>query len=500
MDLEKSRQEFARLQKRITGLYHAIDLLFLDGETSAPSSATANRISTLEVLNDTLYNLKFGHPTVELVELLTENESELNLVERRSLEVLKKEIYRNKSIPKDKFIKHQSLISAAHDAWHMATEENDYELFRPYLEQIFTSIRGFAKTFNRDNPYDYCLDYHEAGSTTKLYDGVFDYVRNDVVPLLQQINEKPPIDNSCLIGDYSAPKQETLSKYIMEIMGLDLDHVGLSTSEHPFTKRLGSHLDQRITTRYSRKDFTFSLYTILFGCGYALTEMGQGDELCYTLADGSASFGIMEGQTRFYENIIGRSRPFIKYIFPKLKQLFPTSIKDSSVDNLYLAINKVSASPVRMGSDEITNNLHVLVRYELEKELMNEELSFNDLPDAWAQKYKEYLGVEVKDHNHGVLQDMLWADAAIGYFPTAVLGNAYSALMLEKMHNDLNVEECIIKGDIESINQWNREHIWKHIGLYDAHTLMEKFVGVPEINGEAYIGYLKYKYSEIYKL
>ena len=501
MNLEQSRQEFAKIQKNITALNYATDLLFLDGETAAPPNSVNNRIFTLKIINDELYNIKYGEKTAELMAYLLENESELSLIERRSLEVLRRDMARMRSLSKKEYIEYQSLITSAGNAWHMANEEGNYELLRPYLEKLFGKVRELAINYNPDaHPYDYCLDNFEPGSTTEFYDKFFDGVRKDIVPLLKQIMEKPQVDDSCLIGDYSAKRQEELALYIMESIGLDMDRVGLSTSLHPFTKRLGSHFDERMTTRYSRKDFTFSLYTILFGCGYALAEMGQDDELAYTLADGSASIGIMEGQTRFYEHIIGRSRQFIKYIYPKLKSLFPTSIKDSTAEDLYVAINKVSAGPIRAGSDEVTNNLHVLVRYELEKALMNNDLSFKDLPDAWAEKYMEYLGVEVKNHSQGVLQDMLWSDGAIGYFPTAVLGNAYSALMLEKMKEDVDIEACARKGDVAPINHWNREHVWKYIGLYDAHTVMENFLGISSLDSAAYTEYLNDKYSEIYKL
>lgn len=501
MDLEKARLEFTKLQRQISALNYAIDLLFLDGETAAPPKATANRISTLEILNDKLYSIRFGDETAELVEVLSQHEDQLSLLEKRCLEILKRTMGRTRSVPKEEFIKYQSLLTETRDAWHMANEEGEYEILRPQLEQVFDRIRSFATEYNSGmNPYDYCLTKYEPGSNTQLYDGVFEGVRREVVPLLRQISEKPPVDDSCLKGDYSAPKQEALALYIMELMGLDMTKVGLATAEHPFTRRMGSHHDERITTRYSRKDFTFSLYTILFGCGYSLAEMGQDDDVAYTLADGSASIGIMEGQTRFYEHIIGRSQPFINYIYPKLKSLFPTSIRETLPEDLYLAINKVNASPIRISSDEVTNNLHILVRYELEKALMNKDLSFRDLPDAWSEKYREYLGVEVKDDTQGVLQDMPWADGGIGYFPTAVLGNAYSASMLEKMQQDLDVAALVSEGNIAAINEWNREHVWRHIGLYDAQTVMEKFVGIPSIDSEAYIKYLKRKYTALYNL
>ena len=501
MNLEESRQEFAKIQKRIASINYATDLLFLDGETVAPPKSSSNRVTTIEILTEELYNLQFGKEITDVVEYLLENESELSLVERRSLLVQKRLADRLNCVPKEDFVRYQSLITSARNAWHIAYEEEDYDILCPHLEQVFGKVREFATQYNSEiNPYDYCLKEHAPSTDTDLYDRMFDGIRKEIVPLLREIVDKPPVDTSCLIGDYSAAKQEALSKYIMEIIGLDLDRVGFATSEHPFAKRLGSHFDMRITTKYSRKDFTFSLYTVLFGCGYALAEMGQGDDLAFTFADGSASIGIMSGQTSFYEHIIGRSRAFINYIYPKLKVLFPASMRSSAPEDLYLAVNKVSAGPIRIGADEVSSNLHILIRYELEKALMNKDLSFKDLPDAWNEKYREYLGVDVEDPSHGVLQDVLWADGAIGYLPTAVLGNACSAIMIEKMSKEIDIDKCINEGNISAINQWNREHVWKLIGLYDGNEVLKKGLGVNHIDSTSHIEYLKKKYGEIYNL
>ena len=189
------------------------------------------------------------------------------------------------------------------------------------------------------------------------------------------------------------------------------------------------------------------------------------------------------------------------YIYPKLKSLFPTSIKDHSSEDLYRAVNKVEAGPIRTGSDEVTNSLHALVRYELEKSLMSKDLSFKDLPYAWADKYMEYLGVKVKDHKEGVLQDVSWASGDVGYFPTAVLGSAYSAIMLRHMKEDIDIDECGRTGDMATINEWNREHVWQYLGLYDTSEVIGKLIGDSSaIDGDSYIQYLDRKYSEIYKL
>ena len=501
MEFEKSRLEFAKIQKKISAINHVIDLMQFDAETVAPIESSANRIFTSGILSDELFELKFGEKTSDVMASLLENEDRLSLIEKRSLTVLKRESDRMKSVPKDKYVEYQGLRIASLDAWHKANEENNYEILSPYLERTFSLFRDFASTQGAEkDAYEYCLNIFEPGSSREVYDRIFAQVKLDVVPLLQAIKDKPPIDDSCVKGDFSVEKQEELAKYIMRALGLDLSRVGLGTSEHPFTRRMGSHLDERITTKYSRKDFTFSLYTILFGCGYALADMGQDDEVVYTLADGSASLGIMEAQTRFYEHLVGRSLPFMEFLYPELKSLFPNSLREATPEDLYLAVNKVSANPIRIGSDEVTNNLHILVRYELEKALMDKDLSFKDLPNAWAEKYKEYLGIEVKSHTQGVLQDILWPDAAIGYFPTAILGNTYSTIILDRMKQDIDFEDSIRKGNFELIKEWNTEHIWKIIGLYDSPTLMENFLGASAINGESYTKYLNDKYSKIYNL
>ena len=500
MELEKARVEFSNLQKRIAAITHATELMFYDGETIAPPETTDNRIRTIEILNDEKYKLKFGDDTVRLAEYLKENEDVLTMYEKRSLELLLRDINRKRHIPKEKYVKYESLIASSEDAWHRAIESEDYEVFRPYLERIIDSTIEFAGYFNSDmSPYSYCLDNYEPGIDIDTYEAIFDAVRKEIPPLLQQIMERPQIDDSCLYGDFSSDKQADLAVYIMELLGINLQRVGLATAEHPFSTNLGSHFDERIVTRYSRKDFSFSLYTMLFQCGHVLCTTGQEDNVAFTFIDNAESLGIFESQCRFYENVVGRSREFIELIYPELTGLFPELSEKYSSEDIFLAVNKVTPGPIRMGSDEVTNNLHVLVRYELEKALMDKSLSVKDLPDAWAEKYKKYLNVDIKKLSQGVLQDIHWSSAAIGYFPMAVLGNTYLASIVGKMKEDIDLEDCIRQGDFKLINLWNREHVWKRSGLYDTKMVMEKYVGV-DINPEPYIRYLKEKYSEVYGL
>ena len=500
MELEKARADFIRLQDRVSAIDHAVSLIFYDGETTAPSNTADNRIRALEVLNATIYNLKYGDETAELLDFLSEHKDELSLIERRSFEILKRDVDKRRNVPRDKFVAFENLLTSAQDAWHRAIEDQNYGLYRPYLEQVFERTCELASYGNSGmSPYDYCLDGYEPGTKTAFYDILMEGIRTEITPLFHKIMERPPLDDSCLKGDFSAEKQAELAEYLMERLGIDTDHVGLSTAEHPFSRTMGSHFDVRVATKYSRKDFTQSLYTMLYECGHVLYVTGRDDEVAYTFVDDPSSLGIMESQTYFYENVVGRSRAFIEAIYPKLKELFPDPIANHTPEDIYLAVNKVSAGPIRIGSDEISNNLHLLLRYELEKALMDKSLSVRDLPDAWVQKYKDYLGIEVTDPVQGVLQDIHWAHGAIGYFPTVALGKCYSGIFLEKIKEDVDIASSIREGSIASINQWNRNHVWTKAGIYDTKDVIDD-IAKGSVNSDAYVKYLKGKYSELYNI
>ncbi|MBR3053965.1 MAG: carboxypeptidase M32, partial [Firmicutes bacterium] len=282
-------------------------------------------------------------------------------------------------------------------------------------------------------------------------------------------------------------------------IGLDLDHVGLSTTEHPFTTSLGSHFDERITTNYKLDNVSSSMFSVVHEGGHALYDTGSADDLAYTVLDGGVSMGIHESQSRFYENLIGRSRPFIECIFPKLVELFPENFADCTPEDVYRAVNKVEPSLIRTEADEVTYCLHVMIRYELEKRVVGGELEVKDLPAEWNRLYKEYLGIDVPDDKHGVLQDSHWSFAAIGYFPSYALGSAYGAQFMKKMRETVDVDGCIAKGDFGPVNAWNREHIWKYGSLLKPGELLEKVLGGP-FEASAYVEYLEKKYTDIYGL
>lgn len=500
MTLENAIAELYALQKKLAAYDHAEALIYYDGVTAAPRETAENRGAALSVLSEVVYKLTTGEETVSLLEFLDEHKQELDEKQQRMVYLMLKDIREMQKIPMDEYIAYGELLVKADDVWHRAKEASDFEMFRPYLEQIFETQKRFAKYIAPEmDPYDNRLSEYEEGLNKKTLDEFFSKVRSGIVPLLKKISEVPQVDDSIRFGSFPADRQEKFSYELMKIIGLDLGHVGLSTTEHPFTTSFGSHHDVRITTHYHEDDFVSSMYSVIHEGGHALYDTGSADDLAYTVLDGGTSMSIHESQSRFYENIIGRSRAFCNYIFPKVCEFFPEEMQGKTAEQLYIAVNKAEPSLIRTEADELTYSLHVMIRYELEKKVMAGELEVKDLPAEWNKLYKEYLGVDVPDDKHGLLQDSHWSGGMIGYFPSYALGNAYGAQFLSKMKETVDVDKCLESGDFDPINAWNRENIWKHGSLYTPAQLLERVLGEP-FNADYYIEYLTEKVKDVYKI
>jgi len=306
------------------------------------------------------------------------------------------------------------------------------------------------------------------------------------------------VDDSFLNAHYPIEKQRELSDYLMKVMGMDRTHCGIAETEHPFTINFGSN-DVRITTHYHEDNVASSMYSVIHEGGHAIYELGIGKEYERTFLGGGVSMGIHESQSRLFENIIGRSEEFIALIFPKLQELFPEQLAGVDAHAFWLAVNKAEPSLIRTEADELTYALHVMVRYELEKAIIAGELAVSDLPAAWNAKYKEYLGVDVPDDTHGVLQDSHWSGGSVGYFPSYALGSAYGAQMMESLRRDVNVEEAISSGSLKPIVDWLGERIYRHGCMYDPSVLLHNCCGA-EFDATYYVRYLTEKFTKIYNL
>lgn len=505
MDFKQAKQQLIDLQEKLSAYFHAVSAIHYDGDTAAPKGTAANRAHTLSILSGEIYNLTTSDETVRLLEFLDgcikgEYADEADDRLKRMVYLMLKDIREMQKIPMDEYMEYQKLTVEAGDVWHKAKENSDFDLFCPYLEKIFAAKIRFAGYCAPDSdPYDYWLDQFEPGLNRQICDSFFETVKARLVPLIKKISKAEQTDDSFIWGDFDEKKQEELSYFLMDLIGLDFDHVGLSTTEHPFTTSLGSHFDERITTNYHRENYTYSMFSVIHEGGHALYDTGSADDLAYTVLDGGVSMGIHESQSRFYENIIGRSRGFCAAVLPKLKELFPETMKDVSAEDLYRAVNRTEPTLIRTEADEVTYCLHVMVRYELEKQIMAGDIKVRDLPEHWNRMYKEYLGTDVPDDRRGVLQDSHWSSGLIGYFPSYALGNAYGAQFFKKMKETVDVEKCLAEGDLGPVNEWNRSHIWQYGKCYEPSKILDMALG-EEFDPGVYLDYLEEKYSDIYGL
>ena len=500
MDIQKKLAEFYAHQSKLSAYYHAMGILYYDGATTAPKKTAENRAHTLAILSEEIYKMSTAPEVVELIMSLRAVSDSLSPKDARSVYLAAKGIEEMQKIPMEEYVYYQELTVKADDVWHTAKETNDFALFCPVLTEIFEYQKKFASYISPDkHPYNHCLDQYESDLTMDKCDEFFALLKSNIVPLIKKIGDATQIDDSCLFGDFPEAEQKAFSLYLMETMGIDLGVCGLGTTEHPFTTSLGSHKDVRITTNFDENNFASSMFSVIHEGGHALYDMNSADEFAYTNLDGGVSMGIHESQSRFYENILGRSYPFIEYIFPKMQEFFAPKLDKYTAEDVYRAINLVTPSLIRTEADEVTYCLHVMIRYEIEKQVMSGDLEVKDIPAKWNALYREYLGVDVPDDTHGCLQDSHWSGGGIGYFPSYALGSAYGAHLLAKMKETVDVDACLASGNLAPINEWNRERIWKIGASKKSNEVLAGALG-EEFDPMYYVKYLEEKYSKIYNI
>lgn len=490
-------QKLDELQTQMHAYNHAQGVLYYDSATAAPRGSAEARSRTLGLLSEVSYKLFVNDSVKELLSELNARRAELNPLQARQVAVLQNEYDKTTCIPMQEVIDYTMLLNEAESVWRTAKETNDYASFKPYLEKIVRTNVRFAGYRAPDKPvYDALLDEYEKGMTSADLEVFFGGLKQELVPLIHAVQDKP-LDDSFLTGDFPVEKQRVLSDRLMALMGIDRAYCSLGETEHPFTTEFSKY-DVRITTHYYPAQLASSMYSVIHEGGHALYALQMADELQFTcLADG-ASLGVHESQSRFYENIIGRSLPFVQVIHPLMTELFP-QLRGVSAEQLYRAVNKATPSLIRTESDELTYPMHIIIRYELEKRLISGDLTVDDLPAAWNALYKQYLGVEVPDDTRGVLQDSHWSGGMIGYFPTYALGSAYAAQMLAAMEKELPLWDAVARGDLKPVTSWLGEHVHRFGMMKEPRQVVEDACGAP-FDAGYYTRYLRDKYTKLYQL
>lgn len=485
------------LEKQLYAYLYAMTVIDFDAETVAPEGSADGRAEATEVLSRASFDLLVNDGTAALLkEAAADAETEQERAEVRNLQRQYDEIAR---IPADEYAAFTKLCSQSVPAWTKAKRTNDFSLFAPYLEKLIAARRAQARYFAPDrDPYEVLLDRYEKGLTIAQCDEFFATLRETIVPLLADIQTRgKAVRTDFLDQEWPIDAQRRVSKKIMELWGLDPAHCYLAESEHPFTTEFWRG-DVRITTHYMPRDIFSNLYSVAHEGGHALYELNINPDYDYTVVTHGATMGIHESQSRLFENLVGRSRAFVHYLYPTLKELFPAQLADVSAEEIWRAVNRAEPGLIRTEADELTYCLHVMVRYEIEKQLIGGTLEAKDVPAVWAKLYKEYLGIEVPNDRDGCLQDSHWSGGAFGYFPSYALGSAYGAQMLRRMEQDVDVWGAAAKGDLTPITAWLREKVHQYGGLMEPADVVKNACG--DFSAEDYIQYLARKYTELYGL
>lgn len=482
----------------IEKLTKAIELLYWDMKTYMPKKALDSRAGVLEYLSEQEFKLTTGDKVAEFVDFFKDKMDKLDLVDKVMIENLKRNYDETKKILKDKYLEYVVIASKSEAAWEEAKEKSDFSIFRPHLEKVVEYQKDFINYWGYEgNKYNTLLDKYEKGITVEKLDVIFGELRDGIVELLNKINNSnKKISKDIFQGNFPVKAQEEFSIEVLKKMGFDFEAGRLDVSVHPFTLDMGSK-DVRLTTHYYENEISSALLSSIHEGGHGIYEQNIPDSLENTGLGGGVSMGIHESQSRFYENIVGRSREFWTHFLPIAKKYF-AEFKDTTLDEFYEAINYVEPSLIRTEADELTYSLHIIIRYEIEKALINGEIEVKDLPRIWNEKYKEYLGVEPSNDAEGVLQDTHWSDGSFGYFPSYALGNVYGAQMLNKLLEDKpNIFKEISEGNLKGVYEWLKENVHKHGSVYTPEELIKNITG-EEINTKYFLEYLNNKYLGIY--
>ena len=487
-------------------LQHTEALLGWDQHTGMPPSGAEERARQSGLLVG-LYHEKLTSPAVgDLLKRLGVSEagvpddSGLSELDQAYLRYLHRIYARATKLTKQLVEKLAEETSKGFGVWVEARQKADFSLFEKQLETIVGLVREKAEMLGYDDhPYDALLDEYEPWAKTEAIGKVFAAVKTGLVDLLQSITDAPQVDDSFLNRNYLIAKQEEFGRKVLIDLGYDFARGRLDVSPHPFTTTLGVD-DVRITTRYNETFFNTGIFGTIHECGHGLYELGFGDDIRGNLLAEGASLGIHESQSRTWENQVGRSLPFWEHYFPVLQELFTENLATVSVEQFYKGINKVAPSQIRVEADEVTYNLHIILRFELEVALITGKVNVADLPGAWNEKSRELLGTVPDNDGEGVLQDLHWSSGAIGYFPTYSLGNLYGAQFFSAARKAIpNLESDIGKGDFSSLLTWLRENIHQHGSRYSADELCSRVTG-ESLQASYFLDYLNGKFRRIYEL
>ena len=497
--MTKYQQYKTTLQKK-ADVEASIAVLSWDKEVNLPDHGARFRSQQVATLSGIAHELFTDDTFGDLLNRLKEDKGNLDERQYKNVLVTHKSYDREKKLSKEFVIRKSKAVSAAYHAWIKARAANDFGIYKKELGALIDMVREEAELVGyEEHPYDALLDLYEPDAKTSELTVLFKDVRAQLVDFVKELKTKPQIKNKFLFKKYGKKKQWAYGLKALENMGYDFKAGRQDISAHPFTISFSPE-DVRVTTRIDEKDFSNMLWSCIHEGGHGLYEQGLPTSE-YGLPLGSAiSLGIHESQSRLWENNVGRSLGYWKANYSELQQVFPKNLNKVSLDKFYKAINRIAPNLIRTEADELHYHFHVLIRFEIEKALMEGTIGVEDLEEVWNAKYKEYMDLEVPDAKQGILQDIHWSHGSIGYFPTYSLGSFYAAQFYQQAEKDIpNLQAAIEAGNNQPLLDWLRTNIHQHGRFYNAKELCTKITGEP-LNFKYFMDYAKAKFGGIYGL
>ena len=500
-NIQKSYDKLMAHQRKTALLRSCASVLGWDRETYMPLNAGVHRAEQLTLLSGMVHERVTSPQVGEWLancenSQLTQDPFSYQAVNIREI---RRSYDKKIKIPQRLVEEITRTTSLAHQAWIESRQKSDFKLFYPWLEKIVSLKREYASIIGYDGiAYDALLDDYEPGETTKNIAQIFSKLSPELTSLIQRIIDSPKQpDKTILNRTFPLDKQRIFSEMVAASIGFDFNRGRLDSVVHPFCTGLGPD-DTRITTRWDENNFSCAFFGILHETGHALYDQGLPVKHWGTPMGNSVSLGIHESQSRLWENMVGRTRPFWKHFYSKLQAVFYHQLVGISLDEFLHSINEVCPSFIRVEADEATYTLHIILRFEIEQALISGDLSCSDVPGAWNEKFKKLLGLDIPDDASGCLQDVHWSLGSIGYFPTYALGNLYAAQFYHQAKKETpDLEQCIAEGDCSGLLAWIRTRIHSQGMRYSAKDLVKQVTG-ESLSHDYLISYLSHKYTELY--
>lgn len=496
MPVQDKLQNLRRRIGEIKDVNASLAVLHWDQEVFMPPKAAAGRGQQLSTLSSIAHRMTTNDELGALLEDL--EQAGLEGDDAKLVSETLHDYRREKKLP-ESFVREFSLLQCqAYEAWVKARKDSDFSAFQPLLEKVVDMLKQRADLMGYEgSPYNALLEDYERGMTAKALKPVFTDLAERQSVIVERIANEDQPDVSWLNQTWDADKQWEISMQVVRDLGYDLDAGRMDKSVHPFTTDFGLR-DVRITTRINEEEPFSCLTGAVHETGHALYEQGFRDEDERTTLAEAISLGIHESQSRMWENLIGRSLPFWKHYAPLMQQTFPDKMKGVSAEQMYAAINQVQPTFIRVEADECTYNLHIVIRFELELDLIEGRLSVKDIPEAWNAKVKDYLGLDVPNDTLGCLQDIHWSHGSMGYFPTYALGNLYASQMFETIEQDIpGLSSKVEQGDFAPLLAWLRKKVHRVGRRMTAPELIKHITG-NDLTSEPFIRYLKKKFGGLY--